>query len=51
LKNGAFEGEGTLTLKDGSEYTGSFEGNKFHGKGKFINKKGSIYQGKWLKGK
>jgi hypothetical protein len=44
-------GEGTLIEANGDQYVGEFKGGEKHGKGKFIFKGGSSYEGLWENGK
>lgn len=50
LRNNLFEGEGTLTLADGSTYEGGFSEGFFSGKGSFHSSDGWTFEGTFDKG-
>lgn len=44
-------GEGEMTYKDGSKYTGTFVWNVRHGQGVYEDAKGNTYEGAWYQNK
>ena len=47
-KDGAREGEGELTSKNGNKYIGSWKRDKKDGKGKMVFANGDVYEGSWM---
>ncbi len=50
LKEGTFEGQGTLKYNDGGMYSGNWKNGRCHGYGVFTYKDGSSYDGYWNEG-
>ena len=47
---GVCDGQGTMVWADGTNYTGQWKNNQYHGKGKLIYADGSWYEGEFAKG-
>ena len=50
FKEGKFNGQGTLVVKDKYKYTGSFKDGQIDGKGMFTYSDGNVYTGEMQKG-
>ena len=50
-KDGKPNGQGTLTLSDGTKYVGEFKDEEFHGKGTLTRPDGGKYVGEFKEGK
>lgn len=46
-KNNHYDGEGILTMVDGTKYVGSFVNHQRHGRGKYTDIEGNKYDGDW----
>ena len=51
LKNGNYEGEGTMHYTDGARYEGNWKNGKYEGKGKIYYSDNARYEGYWKNGK
>ena len=51
FKNGYIEGRGTISFRDGTEYSGQWRKNKFHGDGTRRFHNGNVYNGNYTMGK
>ena len=51
VENGKPNGQGTLTLSDGTKYVGEFKDEEFHGKGTLTRPDGGKYVGEFKNGK
>ena len=50
-ENGQFNGEGKLTMKDGTIYSGLFANGELNGNGYLLTSSGDLYKGKFLHNK
>ena len=51
MKDGIFEGQGSIKYNDGGMYSGNWKNGRYHGYGVFTSKDGSVYDGYWTDGK